>query len=258
MSRSNIVSNTGITERLYRYRSVAKAEELLRENILWFSSLEKFNDPFEGRYILALDENADAYRPFLREMFAQEPNTTSAMIENRVKQYLGRGIDYIRAELGETIRFMQDQVRSRWSFCCFSRVPDDVLMWSHYADCHQGCCIEFSLLPVSDLGMLQEVKYTREFPRATFVNAMSDEQELAVLAITSKFECWKYEREVRLVRHQSPGGVPFSRRLIKRAIFGINTPREEKERLIAASGGSGIKLAQASRGSGYDIIIEPL
>jgi hypothetical protein len=35
--------------------------------------------------------------------------------------------------------------------CCLSEVPDDLLMWGHYADSHQGFCLEIT--PANDPSM---------------------------------------------------------------------------------------------------------
>lgn len=253
------MADEGITETLYRYRTIESAHSLLTKRTLWFSSLQDFNDPFEGHYTLSLDLNPEAYRPFLREMFQHgSPGGDAVSIERRVNDYIGRGIEFIQHELGETVLEMQKQVRSTWSFCCFSRVNDDILMWSHYASSHKGCCVEVSLLPTSDLGMLQPVEYSREYPCEPFVGVMADEAKLAILAITSKSDCWSYEREVRLVRREPPGGLPISRKIIRRIIFGIKTENADKDRLMAACANTDIIFAQASRGSGYGITIKPL
>jgi hypothetical protein len=39
----------------------------------------------------------------------------------------------------------QETVTSKVGVMCISEVPDDILMWSHYADCHKGVCSRLAL-----------------------------------------------------------------------------------------------------------------
>ncbi len=244
---------------LYRYRSIEPALKILETSSLRYSSLADFNDPFEGRYEFEFDNDPMAYRPFLYEMFASDgQGTPDKVINKMVEEFIGRGICFIQNEFKEVFLCMQEQVRKKWSFCCFSEVPNEILMWSHYAASHYGCCIEFSILDISDLGMIQPVAYGSKFPTALFTRAMASEGDLAQLALTSKYDHWSYEKELRLIRHAEPGVVPISMNIVRRIIFGLNTLKEDKARLISACSNSHIEFAQAKMASGYAIVIEPV
>ena len=217
------------------------------------------NDPLEGRYELSLNNPTDDFIPFFEEMFrAGHPQASRAEIDQKVSTILANGDCYIRRELNEMIKEIQANVRNNWSFCCFSKTNTNILMWSHYADKHQGCCIEFSFFRVSDLGVILPVSYNALFPSESFVKTMQDEAALANLAITTKWVEWSYENEYRLVRPKPPGVVNISCKTIRRVIFGLNTQEDDKTKIRNWCAGTNIKFAQATLGRGYEILIEPL
>lgn len=95
-----------------------------------------------------------------------------------------------------------------FSFCALSEKPDDMLMWSHYANEHRGCVIGF-VFP-DDIGKnLQPVEYA-DAPKkldteiaARLISAElqnEDEYGEVLKNITIKADCWKYEKEWRLWR----------------------------------------------------------
>ena len=48
---------------------------------------------------------------------------------------------------------------------CLSECPDDILLWSHYADSHRGLCLEFDVAGYSGVfPRLHAVKYANEYP----------------------------------------------------------------------------------------------
>jgi len=248
-----------VTDTLYRYRSIADAEPVLKEHTLWYSSLANMNDPLEGRYELTFNHPIEDFIPFFEEMFRSgNPQASEAEISQKISTILAKGQRYIRHELSEMVKAIQGNVRNNWSFCCFSKANTNILMWSHYAADHQGCCIEFSFFRVSDLGVILPVSYTALFPTESFVKTVQDEAALANLAITTKWVEWSYENEYRLVRPTSPGVVNISGKTIRRVIFGLNTKEEDKAKIRGWCAGTNIKFAQAILGRGFEILVEPL
>ena len=64
------------------------------------------------------------------------------------------------------------------------------VMWSMYADNHQGICLGFD---VPDDAPIYQVQYVSERVRVDELN-----QETMRTAITFKFDDWRYERDWRL------------------------------------------------------------
>ncbi|MCL2790341.1 MAG: DUF2971 domain-containing protein [Desulfobulbus sp.] len=89
--------------------------------------------------------------------------------------------------------------------CCFSTSYSNPVLWSHYADQHQGICIGYStdrkLVP-----QLQEVVYEgrRAIKTSALIDAFLNKDEQAVAALDRdilfrKAPDWEYEREWRLI-----------------------------------------------------------
>lgn len=74
--------------------------------------------------------------------------------------------------------------------------PDDYLMWSHYANCHTGCCIELGITKRYNADWeLLKVNYQNKLPevKGEIKNKIHD-----ILSI--KTPLWENENEVRAVR----------------------------------------------------------
>jgi len=120
----------------------------------------------------------------------------------------------------------------------------EILMWSHYADCHKGLRIgiDTSALP-SDLNIKGcQVQYSNERP----VYDLSQGEDYASTPfaadlIRRKALPWSYENEVRLLIQpvhcihgetdkQTPASfLPFSEDFIWRVDFGMAMPEEEQQ-----------------------------
>jgi hypothetical protein len=94
-------------------------------------------------------------------------------------------------------------VRATTGIYCVSEIPDDILMWSHYADYHRGVCLEFN----GHAKLMQhamQVSYTHDRPPIA-----RDDSNVAKIEKTmlTKSMHWKYEREWRLIRYQQGPGI---------------------------------------------------
>lgn len=92
-----------------------------------------------------------------------------------------------------------DLIDSNYRICSFSNNEGSMLMWSHYAQEHQGIMVEYWFggeFPV-DVG-IGKVRYTNEIKR-------TKEKELYIFNqyILTKNEEWAYEDEVRLFSNKS-------------------------------------------------------
>ena len=131
--------------------------------------------------------------------------------------------------------------------CSFSKkqedhkYPDNYLMWSHYADGHRGCCIEFTLKDNKNYWKVDEIKYNNEMPKFS----KQDIENSIDNFLYNKTELWKNEQEWRAVKHykkaknsknqQKPS--PYYYIKIKSVYIGLkNTKKQVKqyEKLIKA------------------------
>lgn len=79
--------------------------------------------------------------------------------------------------------------------CSLSKTYNSILMWSHYADSHKGCCIELEV--TSKTGIKETpVQYVDKI-EAVYCNNYKEE---AYLILSRKLKCWDYEKEVRIMK----------------------------------------------------------
>lgn len=128
-------------------------------------------------------------------------------------QNINDKIDKAKLEFSKMIETQIKEIRDSLLICCYGRRNDSILMWSHYANCHKGVCIEFE--PYDDVDAT-EVKYSNRRARLDLysiiqtVLAYDYLQEkvdirnknvvrnlLKPFSIKSKD--WKYEEEYRSV-----------------------------------------------------------
>lgn len=145
----------------YKYRSLNDFErflDIVLRKRLYGAYFSELNDPLEGSF---------SY--------------------NNLKSY---HFKEIRAKLKRT------------RVCSFSRksddqlFPNDQLMWSHYADSHRGCCIEFQLTQRNNhLWHLAPVHYSDVLPTIDGCD-LEDIQKI----VSTKDSRWSKENEVRAFR----------------------------------------------------------
>jgi hypothetical protein len=104
---------------LYQYISISGALKFIDNLQLMVSKPQRFNDPYDCIYDLI--------------QFKHIP-----------KKYLQNGHkeDYVRELFSKKI--FPDTLKNM-GVSCFSETGDNMLMWSHYADCHQGICVAYNL-----------------------------------------------------------------------------------------------------------------
>jgi hypothetical protein len=81
---------------------------------------------------------------------------------------------------------------------CFSTDWRNPVMWSHYADKHRGLCLGFDVPPHLLLEVSYEPKRLEKHVEKG-LNLESLDEELARELLTTKFQDWRYESEVRIL-----------------------------------------------------------
>lgn len=109
--------------------------------------------------------------------------------------------------------------------CCFSEINDNILMWSHYADGHQGICLCFKAkkylngkseytMPIYEPNTGQRAAYLGEFKKVCYdhnddlcvLNALDNQNKNSKVAedqIYKKLYFWEYEHEYRMILPES-------------------------------------------------------
>jgi len=175
---------------IYKYFNINKyLYDTIISSQLFFSSHKQFNDPYECRMIMN-KLNEDEFITYYKGI---------GFKDEHLKMY----IDAFRKEpaaLSERIFGAYQKMLDYWGICCFSKVKDNVLLWSHYADSHKGVCLGFDYeLMAKSIMHYEDVDYTNE----PFYFDINEPQKSISKALITKSNDWSYEEEVRFVIERS-------------------------------------------------------
>jgi hypothetical protein len=107
-------------------------------------------------------------------------------------------IAYKDIDVGRAVQATKDRLGEKSGILCFSSDWKDPVIWTHYADTHQGICLGF------DSGMTQplQVWYSDYMiPERALTDALGDPVKLEKVVtkmLRTKFRSWMYEKEFRL------------------------------------------------------------
>lgn len=211
IQRSNCIKIDNFPIALYRYRPLYTSSNILcidkiieknkqefsniEKKKIWLSNPEDFNDPFEGYHYI------DYSKPTLQILGKLNPfHWEQQFIEFENKSNEEKNLYSYKITMNEMSR--------RMLACCFSTSCDNILMWSHYTNQHQGFCIKYDCSKMSlniknniffpiiyrnemiDLSLLPDlaIKTNLEIPKLYKAN---------ILKYIIKSNCWSYENEWR-------------------------------------------------------------
>lgn len=236
---------------LYKYipfdetnqESLSHTADLITHSKLWLSSPSDFNDPFDMSSYMDYTGTPTEKRERLKRMFK------SAMPELKRKEIESRISDMMldQDKLIETARSVRQKEIDRCGVCCFSKDPKNLLMWSHYANKHQGLVAQFELTKdLENLFPTLTVDYSDHYPKYRWVE--DDDPSKMRGLLLKKFSDWEYEQERRLI---VIGKARTSIRLLPSAltgiIFGCRTSDTAKQHIqtMLSNKPSNVRLFQA-------------
>lgn len=229
---------------LYTYISTASAKKFLENSKLWMSSFDKFNDPFEFSFSLNNDYTEEEFIQWYlnanrkgNRMTAQKVFSDKEEVDNIVKSAI-------------------ENVLSNYGIKCFTKSPDNLLMWAHYADDHKGVCFKFDVLKSADFFQdLLSVKYDNTYIQLNYIKSPKDTIEV----LRHKGDVWKYENEWRILKQGKANTlVDISPESLVEIILGCRcTAREEIQQLCSLKGFKFVQFSQAQMARDtYSLIIE--
>lgn len=243
---------------VFKYRAVNdRTLSILRNGAVYFSSAVELNDPFEARF-------ANRDLSLQKQQFEDEcrtKGTDAARLAIAMDGHFQR-------------KHLAGKVNKR--IFCFSEIVDSTLMWSHYADSHRGTCIVFeaeevggywwmsfattsfgfadqacvriatdgqvkvlsrSLPPSAESAYLpvHRVLYSDQVPRVVTYDPLP--QGTGATFDFVKHVAWSYERERRIVVHESflaENPVHLSSDAIVGVVFGLKASKLDAQRVQGA------------------------
>ena len=157
----------------------------------------------------------------------------------RIYDQLENAIGTIRRCVGETV-----------GITCFSEAPDNMLMWSHYANKHTGICVEYDfsklfttvpnslLLPVeyADKRPLLPIEKAMKYVDGKVVTDQSKMKEIlpdVLKSLSIKSDIWSYEREWRHIVFTNDVPNRLAQLpIISRIIMGMKIDPENRKKIL--------------------------
>jgi hypothetical protein len=248
--------------KLYKFREVDTFSlSGLSNSVLWFSDLGKFNDPFEGSYVL--DETVSDYvRQNLLSRITPKPDSEVDVAQrDRMLKEAGvtdndnQGEFFFKMLKRDFEKAMIGTVHKSKAIC-MSRYDDnddplyENLMWSHYAGGLRGFCLVFDSEQLQQYFYEQgltirpiEVEYQDRpvtlsldsFARSRHIlndNPMTDTITDITKTIGTKSKAWKYEKEYRLLTLENGNAHSYSPKCLKEVVIGEKMSKDQQKLVI--------------------------
>ncbi|MBU9227925.1 DUF2971 domain-containing protein [Burkholderia multivorans] len=221
---------------IFKYRGVDDYSLAnLRNDKIWLADPKAFNDPYDCSVFFDLDVMAhsllknppDELIQMMGARFSVEQMDTfkvavtgsesplDALVDAFAKDLPDNKLSDVKAALAAAMSHVHQNIAARnseifkdaFKVCSFSERVDSTLMWSHYADCHKGFCIEYSLDGCTSRDYLTRFLYPIIYSTHPF-NATEYFEAIGVghrnnlhfnKAGLIKSTDWAYEREWRLI-----------------------------------------------------------
>ena len=193
--------------KLYKYCSSGDEYiNSLRNDQIYLSDPSTFNDIFDCNLTIDRISNNEIFlKKIVREILREKPNyyeKFSETTQQAIKSWSGFD-GRLSADVGrrDNIPFCVQSMILDSKKCgvyCFSKGFDSHLMWAHYAEKHQGFCIEYDY-SIIDNPFIVPVSYMSELPRITVDEfLLLPNQTLQKLWAVKNYG-WAYEKEHRLI-----------------------------------------------------------
>lgn len=228
---------------LYKYRAFNEhsLQSLINE-VAWFSKPSSFNDPFDCCINIDTNRIEESIRGAVKELYSKTGKDITDIPENefKVTENDKKAFDSLKSSL--------HKLTQNIGILSLSSVNDDILMWGHYADSHNGFCIEYSRTPDNIMGKQSEpVNYEGNFPSLSAQEATSQSEAFKKLLLT-KSTHWSYEKEWRIIEAAGDKAFQFPCD-IKSIIFGLKMNEQNRFTIRRILEGRNIAFKEATKDS---------
>ncbi|MCW7493560.1 DUF2971 domain-containing protein [Leptospira sp. 2 VSF19] len=205
---------------LFRFeKNEEKRLNSVLDSKLFFSGIGKFNDPYEFTHFPIAKTSSNLLS------FKKSMEDAGISLE---------GIDWksFLLQKNDDSEFLKENMTAlskEYSIVCFSKVWDNHLLWSHYANAHKGLCYAYgfdsgitadmrSIVEVGNIyqATLFDIIYTNVWPEY-----LRDHEEFSRRILYTKSLVWEYEKEVRLILRKERGLQTIKKESLRALIFGM-------------------------------------
>ena len=220
----------------FRFNDYFKSSLLNKQ--LWFSDYKQFNDPFELHSKYSMNEKE------LEEETASFIEMVSSFEGFKDNFEALEGLRLMIAEHPELLHMFLDlsfkSISKEIGICCFSTIPNDTLMWSHYSESHTGVVVEFDFITLYKSLLKHNAEYIYDFGFINYVKTFPIQKigkiekkyirnELTK-KLWTKLSKWQYENEFRIVSSVL-GNQKFDVTSITAIIKGYRMSNEDSKNL---------------------------
>ncbi|WP_261533896.1 DUF2971 domain-containing protein [Burkholderia multivorans] len=184
---------------LYKYRTGCEEylDRLIVHNEFYFSHRDQFNDPFDARCQMLYEGSRE-----------QKLERFNKLIEGRQLRFKERA--QLRAQfldpekIGPLVQRSFEHTADHVGIYSLTENPRSLLMWAHYANSHQGICLQFYVPSSPIFREAFPVKYSDDFLKINWVTSDDEQENLTMTALLTKSLEWKYEEEWRILKKGHP------------------------------------------------------
>ena len=215
---------------LFRYRSLAGeardwVKEIIVDSKLYLANPTTFNDPFDSRVHFSPDLSEKELERKGAELLRREYGLCRQQSRQAIRK---ANPPYDVQEFLAHMRRVVQQAVDRLCMLSMSSDPSNILMWSHYADCHRGICLVFDRNGLQPpFAEVLQVVYHEKFP---LLDVFAGYDVIAKSLFQAKARDWSYEREWRAIDFDNRGlKLDFVPRALVGLIFGARTLSADME-----------------------------
>ncbi|MER5081905.1 DUF2971 domain-containing protein [Providencia stuartii] len=235
--------------RVFKYRGggdevFSRDLSSLEQDYFWSPNYDKLNDPCEG--LVLTDQVFD------------QLDVLNNVLGNTKKNSL-ISLDSLKEAFSDLIA-----TKDKSGIYSLSKTFTDELLWAHYADSHNGFCIEYDLDKLCEFEgtkySIFDVIYQNKPPimnvDSMFASAAQNEILQKLTSIKSKR--WEYEEEIRIIT-PNEGKQYYDFRAVRAIYFGLRMKKENIRLIMETLQGRGIKYFQMQfKINSYEMIYQPL
>lgn len=261
---ANIIKNEiGLDELIVKYDNEEICEEVIFDTIFKYvmnimkpivnDSFEKIGLNFEEMFTLFWESN------YVQNELKNIKDTGTSTLPDNIIQNMNIGLDVMSEHCKskkEKLRFkknkkefsiliddlgkkIKESFLKNYKILCLTNSYDKKLMWSHYADKHNGICVEYDFDIVSEdlVATLFPVSYSNNRPIINYRQIFDKKDELKNEILKSmliKSKDWSYENEWRVLLPNSflDDNYNYTSPKIKRIYFGANVTEKRYNYLV--------------------------
>lgn len=219
-----------LPQKLYRYRKTDNLEHLKNEickGQIFLSSPSAMNDPFDSCTLLS-EHNPSTYaqtkikyekeykdildNQTFKQIFDSD-NWLDELVTYITKKYVSdeqvdnmkeKVLGLIMSGIEDVNSNINDIISETFRIACFTEKAYNLPMWNHYANGHEGVCLEYEIeriQNIQNINKLFPVIYTEQLPDGILLlkEQKSANPMLLEYFLMHKLMDWNYENEWRLI-----------------------------------------------------------